>query len=205
LCNLQIKRPWLGVELVDVTPELADSLDLARPEGTLVKKLHPASPLLAAGIQTGDVILAIDGKAVESSQEFGFRVGTAAIGGTRIIDYRRGSQNLVARIKLIAAPETVPRDEATIYGDTPFAGLKIANLSPAVSEQIGLPAEATGVAITNATGARGGFFQQGDIIAFVNGVAVDSVATLRKILQQPQSRWQIGIDRKGQKLRLRLG
>jgi Do/DeqQ family serine protease len=200
-----IKRPWLGVELQDVTPELADSLGLARPEGTLVTKLHPASPLLAAGIRRGDVILAIDGKAIESSQEFGFRVGTAPIGDTRIVDYRRGDQSLVTRIKLIAAPETVPRDQATITGDTPFAGLTVANLSPAVAELASLPAEAAGVAIIAADGAQGGFFQKGDIIAFVNGVAIDNVATLRKILQQPQSRWLIGIDRNGQKLRLRLG
>jgi Do/DeqQ family serine protease len=200
-----IKRPWLGVELQDVTPDLADSLGLARPEGTLVTKLHPASPLLAAGIKRGDVILAIDGKAIESSQEFGFRVGTAPIGDTRIVDYRRGEQNLVTRIKLIAAPETIPRDQSQIAGETPFAGLTVANLSPAVAELASRSADATGVAIIDTEGVPGGFFQKGDIIAIVNGVNIDSVATLRKVLQQPQPRWMIGIDRNGQKLRLRLG
>jgi Do/DeqQ family serine protease len=200
-----IKRPWLGVELQDVTPDLADSLGLARPEGTLVTKLHPASPLLAAGIKRGDVILAIDGKAIESSQEFGFRVGTAPIGDTRIVDYRRGDESLVTRIKLIAAPETVPRDQTKITDETPFSGLTVANLSPAIAELADRPADATGVAIVDAEEVQSGFFQKGDIIVIVNGVNIDNVATLRKVLEQPQSRWSIGIDRGGQKLRLRLG
>ena len=201
-----IRRPWLGVELQDVTPDLAGSLGLARPEGTLVTKLHPASPLLAAGIRRGDVILAIDGKAIESSQEFGFRVGTSPIGDTRIVDYRRGNQNLVTRIKLIAAPESTPRDQSTLSGNTPFTGMTVVNLSPAVADELGLAADALGVVISDAGDAQsGGFFQKGDIISNINGVAVDSVATLRKAMQTPQSRWQIEIDRNGQKLRLRLG
>ena len=201
-----IKRPWLGVELQDVTADLAESLDLARPEGTLVSKLHPKSPLLLAGIRRGDVLLAIDGKAVESSREFGFRIGTAPIGETRIIDYRRGSQNLVARIKLIAAPETVPRDETSLPEGTPFEGVSVANLSPAVAEELGMAADALGVVITKVgDGPATQFFQKGDNIAIVNGVAINSVADLRKLLQKPQPGWIIGLIRNGQKLRLSIG
>jgi Do/DeqQ family serine protease len=201
-----IKRPWMGVELQDVTPDLAESLNLARPEGTLITKLHPKSPLLVAGLRRGDVVLAVDGKAIESSREFGFRIGTAPIGDTRIIDYRRGTQNLVSRIKLIAAPETVSRDELTLQQGSPFEGVTVANLSPAVAEELALSADATGLVVVKpGEGPASQFFQRGDNIAIINGFAITSVADLRKLLQKQQPGWIIGIIRNGQKLRLRLG
>jgi S1-C subfamily serine protease len=49
----RIRRPWLGVQLQDVTADLADSLGLARPEGALIAKLHPSSPLALAGLKPG--------------------------------------------------------------------------------------------------------------------------------------------------------
>ena len=65
----QLKSNYL-VYLEDVTAEIADTLGFARPEGALVEKLHPESPLAAAGMKTGDVILGFDGKPVENAKEF---------------------------------------------------------------------------------------------------------------------------------------
>ena len=200
-----IKRPWLGVELQDVTPDLADSLGLARPEGTLITKLHPQSPLLAAGLRRGDVVIGIDGKSVEGAREFGFRVGTARIGDTRIVEYRRGDKTIESRVRLIAAPETVPRQQTNIKSRSPLQGLVVSNLSPAVSEELGIAAEAIGVVIDNVKeGPAQNFFQKGDILLAVNGVPVDNVASLLAALEGGQRRWSIIINRKGQNLNLQL-
>jgi Do/DeqQ family serine protease len=200
-----IKRPWLGVELQDVTPDLAESLGFARPEGTLINKLHPDSPLLAAGLKRGDVIVAIDDKAVEGSREFGFRVGTAQIGETRIVEYRRGDKTFEARVRLIAAPETVPREETLIDNTSPFAGLVIANLSPAVSEEIGFGADAEGVVALDVKGGPASqLFRKGDVIFEINGVAVSSVADMKAVIKKEERRWAIGVLRGKRKLILRL-
>jgi Do/DeqQ family serine protease len=200
-----IKRPWLGAELQDVTPDIAESLGFARPEGTLINKLHPESPLAAAGLKRGDVILGIDGKTVEGARELGFRVGTAPIGETRIIEYRRGDDTYEARLELIAAPETKPREQTPIKGDTPLAGAVVANLSPAVSEELGLPADSEGLAVISvADGPALRYFQKSDRILGVNGVEVNSVADLRAVLSQPGRRWLFIIDRKGRKIQLQL-
>jgi Do/DeqQ family serine protease len=200
----KVKRPWLGVELQDVTPDVADSLGFARPEGTLVVKLHPASPLLAAGLKRGDVIVAIDGKAVDSAQEFGFRVGTSQIGETRIVEYRRGSESFETRFKLIAAPETVLRDESVLDALTPLAGLTVANLSPAVAEEVGLTANATGVvAISIKPGAPAELFKRGDVVFAVNGVAIATVADLKTALASRQRRWTVSVLRGNRKLLLK--
>jgi Do/DeqQ family serine protease len=200
----KIKRPWLGVELQDVTPDVAESLGFARPEGTLIVKLHPASPLLAAGLKRGDVIVAIDGKPVESAQEFGFRVGTAQIGETRIVEYRRGPDSFESRFRLIAAPETVARDESALDRRSPLGGLTVANLSPAVAEEVGLAAEKTGVvAMAAEAGSPAQLFKKGDVILEVNGKAISTVADLKLALAERQSRWSIGVERGARKLVLK--
>ena len=200
----KIRRPWLGVELQDVTPDVAESLGFARPEGTLIVKLHPASPLLAAGLRRGDVVVAIDGRPVESAQEFGFRVGTAQIGETRIVEYRRGDKSFETRMRLIAAPETVAREESALDARSPLSGLTVANLSPAVAEEVGLSAETLGVvAVDVKAGSPAELFKKGDVIAAVNGEAIDSVATLKTALAERQRRWTIGVVRGTRKLVLR--
>jgi Do/DeqQ family serine protease len=201
----KIKRPWLGVDLQDVTAELAESLGLARPEGTLILNLHPQSPLLAAGLKRGDVVLSIDDKAVESSQEFGFRVGTAQIGDTRIIEYRRGEKTFETSMKLVAAPETTPRQETLIDTPSPFAGLVVANLSPAVAEEIDAGVDAVGVvALEVKADPAARIFQKGDLILGVNGKDVASVSDLMTLVAERQSRWVIAIQRGKRKLVLRL-
>ncbi len=200
----KVRRPWLGVELQDVTPDVAEGLGFARPEGTLIVKLHPASPLLAAGLKRGDVVVAIDGKPVDSSQEFGFRVGTAQIGETRIVEYRRGDESFETRMKLIAAPETVARDQSDIGSSTPLAGLTVANLSPAVAEEVGLSAETTGVvAMAVKAGSPAELFKKGDVISEVNGAAIENVAALKVALAERQRRWTIGVKRGTRKLVLK--
>ena len=201
--NSKIKRPWLGVELQDVTQDLADGLGLARPEGTLITKLNLQSPLLLAGLQRGDVIIGIDGKPVEGAREFGFRVGTARIGETRIIEYRRGEKTFETRVRLIAAPETVPRQRTTLKSFSPLQGMTIGNLSPAVTEELGLPTDLTGIVVEDiAKGPTQRLFQNGDVILAVNGTPTPDVKSLLPLLDEQQRRWDIVISRKGQVLRL---
>jgi Do/DeqQ family serine protease len=203
--STKVKRPWLGGDFQDVTADVAESLGMARPEGTLIVKLHPDSPLIAAGLKRGDVILGIDGKAVENSREFGFRVGTAQIGETRIVEYRRGDENFETRVKLVAAPETVSRDETLIESQTPFAGLVIANLSPAVAEEIGFTPDAKGVVALEAKGGPAArLFRRGDVILAINGAEMTSVADVKAATAEPQGRWQITVLRGNQKITLRF-
>ncbi len=201
--NSKIKRPWLGGEFQDVTPDLADSLGLARPEGTLIAKIHPQSPLLNAGLKRGDVIIGIDGKPVEGAREFGFRVGTARIGETRIIEYRRGEKTFETRLRLIAAPETVPRERTTLKSFSPLQGLIVSNLSPAVAEELNMAAELTGVVIEEIPdGQAQRLFQSGDILLNINGIAITDIKSVLPTLEVQQRRWNIVISRKGQVLRL---
>ena len=199
-----IQRPWIGAELQDVTPDIAESLGFARPEGALVADLHPDSPLINAGVQRGDVIVAIDGKAVETAKQLNYRVATAQVGQQAIIEYRRKGATREVPVTLITAPETTERATTTLGGQSPMTGLVVANLSPAVADELGLDSGATGVAVTDVTGPAQRFFRKGDIVEQVNGVEIDSVATLQATLDQADGGWSIAINRGGRTLSLRI-
>ncbi len=201
----KVRRPWLGAEVQNVNQELADSLGLARPEGALIVSVHPASPLVRAGIKRGDVVLAIEGKPIENAAEIGYRVGTLPIGSVQIIEYQRGGKRTETRIKLIAAPEIPPRQETLIGGNNPLAGMVAANLSPAVADELGLTATAKGVAVLAIKpGPATRFLRKGDIILEVNGVLVESVGTLNEALSSADGFWRISLERGGKLLKLRV-
>ena len=201
-----IQRPWLGGEFQNVTPDIAESLGFARPEGVLVANLSPQSPLASAGLKRGDVIMAFDGKALDNAQGLNYMLGTSRVGDSKLIEYRRGDASLQATIKLVAAPETVAREQTEITGKNPFAGLVVANLSPAVADELNLPAEATGVVVLQVKdGPAAQWMQKGDILREVNGVKIDKVASLNTVINQSPRRWVIGFERAGQMIYLRLG
>ncbi len=202
----KIVRPWMGAGFQDVTQDIADSLGFARPEGALIVELHPQSPLAVAGLQRGDVVLAMDGKLIDNAQELSYLIATSKLGDRKLIEYRRGSASRQTSITLIAAPETTQRSETNITGQTPMAGLVVANLSPAVADELGLPADSTGVvAVDVKDGPAQQFFRKGDIILDVNGQKIDTTETLRSALQQSSRRWMISFMRGGRKAYLRLG
>lgn len=202
----ELQRPWIGADLQDVTAEIAETLGFARPEGALVAGLHPQSPLVAGGLLPGDVILAIDGKPVENARELLYRVATARIGSSAIIEYQRGALRNETRVDLVAAPETTAREETLLRGKSPFSGLVVANLSPAVAEELGLPSQATGVV---AAEIRGGparrIFRKGDVILEVNGIAINTVANLSEAVNTAEGYWQFSVNRNGRVIRMQIG
>lgn len=202
----KIVRPWFGGEFQNVSQDIADSLGLARPEGVLIVSLDPDSPLAQSGMKRGDVIMAMDGKSLDNAQELNYLLGVSKIGDAKLIEYRRGNETKQVSVKLVAAPETVQREETSITGQTPLSGVVVANLSPAVADELSLDSSLHGVVITDVKqGPAQQFLTKGDIIREVNGVAIDTVDSLRRVLQKPSRGWLIGFERGGQKVYLRLG
>jgi Do/DeqQ family serine protease len=202
----KIKRPWLGGSFQNVTAEIADSLGFARPEGALVVALHPQSPLATAGLRRGDVITAIDDKIVENASELGYRAATARLGQSQIVEYHRGQKTYEAQVRMIAAPEVPPRNETNVRGNTPLAGAVVANLSPAVADELDLSIDAKGVVVTSVKdGAAIRFLRKGDVLVRINGFAIKDVDGLRGFLSEQQDYWDIELLRAGKALQLRLG
>jgi len=205
----KIVRPWLGASAQAVTADLAANLDLKRPEGVLISGLHPQGPARRAGLRVGDIVTRIDGREIYDPEALRFRIATLPVGGTaRLEVLRRGGQRTTVTLPLEAPPEIPPRNETTLRGNHPMAGATVANLSPALADELAMSTDATGVIVLKAgrgsVAARLGL-RPHDVILSINGTDVDSVSTLRKLLDRGSDRWQIALRRGDKVLSLVVG
>ncbi len=198
----RVKRPWLGVSLQNVTPELAESFRLPRPRGALITGLRPKGPLARAGLRTGDVIVEVDGKPVQSPQELRYRIATKALGGRAMLGYFRNGRKNAAAMPLMEAPEIPPRNISKLVGPHPLSGITVANLSPALVEEIGFKGRANGVIVLSPGrgAARFNNIRSGDIIVELEGTRIHRVDDLRRMLRRQRNRWNIVIIRNGERI-----
>ncbi len=202
-----VRRPWLGARLQAVTPEIAETLGLPRPSGALVTNIAPNSPAAKAGMKVSDLIVSIDGQNVDDPNGFDYRFATRPLGGTAQVDVRR--QNVVIKLKvpLEVAPDT-GRDEIELKSRSPFQGARVANISPALADELRLDSNVEGVVVTavadNALASNVGF-QKGDIITAVNGKTIAKTSDLEQATSEPARLWRITIIRGGQRINVTLG
>ena len=201
-----VKRPWLGARLQVVTPEIADTLGLARPTGALVVKVVPGSPAARGGLKLSDLIISVDGQTVDDPNAFGYRFATRPIGGKVDIEVQRSGKVVKLAIPLEEAPDT-NRNEIVITSRSPFQGARVANISPAVADELRLDND-DGVVITeladDGTAANVGF-KKGDVILAVNGVKINDTEELQRVTRERSRLWRITVMRSGQQIQVTLG
>jgi Do/DeqQ family serine protease len=202
-----VRRPWLGAKLQAVTPEIAETLGLQRPAGALVTNVTPNSPAAKAGMKVSDLIVSIDGQSVDDPNGFDYRFATRPLGGTAEVDVRR--QNVVIKLKvpLEVAPDT-GRDEIELKSRSPFQGARVANISPALADEMRIDSNVEGVVVVsvedNALASSVGF-QKGDIITAVNGKAIKKTSDLEQATSESARLWRITIIRGGRRINVTLG
>jgi Do/DeqQ family serine protease len=202
-----VRRPWLGAKLQAVTPEIAEGLGLKRPAGALVASVTPKSPAARAGLKTGDLLVAVDGQPVDDPNAFDYRFATKPLGGQAQLGIVRSGRESRLGVGLESAPET-PRNEVVIQSRSPFLGAKVANLSPALAEELRLDSAAEGVAVVavaDGSVAQSIGFQKGDVVLTVNSEAIAKTADLQRVAAQPTRLWRITILRGGQQLSVVFG
>jgi len=202
-----VRRPWLGAKLQNVTPDIAESLGLKRPVGALVATVTEKSPAARAGLKTGDLIVAVDGQTVDDHNAFDYRFATKPLGGSAQLGVVRAGRETKLAIALETAPET-PREEVVIQARSPFMGVKIANISPALADEMRLEASAEGVVVLDV--AQGSLaqslgFQRGDVIAQVNDEKIARTRDLDRVSKERQRAWRITIVRGGQSISVTFG
>lgn len=197
-----VARPWLGATLQVITPDIAESLGLQRPVGALVAGVVPDGPAAQAGLMPGDVIVAIDGQPVDDPNSFDYRFATKPLGGRAQLRLLRRGKEVTASVELRGAPE-IPREEITIRSRSPFAGATVANLSPALAEELQIEGADSGVVILEvepgSPADRLGF-RRGDVIVDVNGDTVNNTRALARATSSPSATWRIRIRRGGQQI-----
>jgi serine protease Do len=187
----KVTRAWLGVQVQAVTAGIAESLGMKNASGALVDEAKPDTPAAKAGIQAGDVITAVNGKAVKDSRTLAREISVMSPNSSVKLDILRKGEPKSIDVTLAAMPNQPERqanagdenDNSAMPG-APHLGLSVA---PA-AEVAG--AGQKGVVITgvdpDGPGAEHGL-KAGDVILDVAGNSVSSVRDLRKALSQAKS------------------
>jgi serine protease Do len=195
-----IMRPWLGLFGQSVTADLAEGVGLDKPRGVIVSQIYPGGPADRAGLKLGDVIVAVDGRPVHDMDALEFRIATGELGGTASLEVWRKRASLSLTVPLAVAPETPPRNITQLRERHPLAGATVANLSPALAEELELNGAWHGIIVTEI--ARGSpaqrfGFRPGDIIVTINQQEVTEVRELEQTLVQASGRWSVTFSRDG--------
>ncbi|HEU5274959.1 MAG TPA: DegQ family serine endoprotease [Xanthobacteraceae bacterium] len=202
-----VRRPWLGAKLQGVTPEIAEGLGLKRPSGALVASITPKSPAARAGLKTGDLIVAVDGQSVDDPNAFDYRFATKPLGGKAEVRLVRGGRDMQLAVALETAPEN-PRNEIVVRARSPLLGATVADLSPALADELRLDSSAEGVVVlelADGSVAQSLGFRKGDVVRTVNDAAIATTADLQRALARPSRLWRLTILRGGQEISVMLG
>jgi len=188
----KVVRPWFGASTQNLDVELAESLGLRLPEGVLIKNIYPESPADDAGLRTGDVVVTVDNIKVKDSESMKFRIATHNIGEKVNFGIIRNGEEFNIPVKMEPPSAIPPRNDTLLKGQHPISGATVANLSPALAEELGIN-NYKGIIVleVQAHDTARRFTKPGDIIISVNGEEPRSIGHLEEMLEEPRRSWRI--------------
>jgi serine protease Do len=183
----RVTRGRIGVQIDQVTKEVAESIGLGKPRGALVRGVETGAPADKAGVEAGDIIIKFDGKPVDKSSDLPRMVGSTKPGTKSTLTvFRRGAtKDLSVTIAEIEADKPVkksadkpakPKESSAVQ----VLGLTVSDLTDAVKKELGSKGGVQVDSVADAA-ARAGL-REGDVIMTVANVSVGSVKELEAVL-----------------------
>jgi serine protease Do len=179
-----VSRGWIGVQIQPVTADIADSLGLKKAEGALVAEPQSNGPAAKAGIESGDVITAVNGETVKDARELARTIGGLAPGNAvKLNVLHKGADKVVQLPNTLEAKadndDSGNGGGATRGTDVPKLGLTLAPANSVAG------AGKDGVVVTevdpkSAAAERG--FKEGDVILEVAGKSVANAGDVREAI-----------------------
>jgi serine protease Do len=182
----RVTRGFLGVQVQQVTPELAQSFGLDQPRGALVAFVQPNSPGDQAGIQKGDVIVEFNGRKIVDMHELPRLVANTAPGSEAGVKLVRKKQERTVRVSVGDMPEE-PRQSSAGEPSGGELGLAVQELTPEIARQLSLP-DTPGMVVADVE--EGGpadevGMRRGDLILEVNRQKVTNIQDFQAALGHP--------------------
>jgi serine protease Do len=189
----KVAHSRLGVEVQTLDQSLADSFKMKSPNGALVAKVMPDSAAANAGVKVGDVILKFNGDAIVDAGQLSAHVGATAPGEKASLEIWRDGKTLTLTATIGNAAQLASADESTSASAPARLGLALRPLNQEERQQSGVSG---GLLVEDAEGrAAEAGIQPGDVVLSVDGTPVQSVAQLRKMVQEHQNQIALLIQR----------
>lgn len=203
----QVTRGYLGVTIQEVSPAIAKAIGLDGPRGAMVSDVTPNSPAQRAGLQSGDVITALNGKPVEDRNQL--RMDISMMGTNQPVKlqvFRNGATlNLNAETAEMPGKPVEHASAETGSSHSALDGVSIENLNPEMAQEAGVAPGTTGVVVTEvdpASAAASSGLREGDVIQEVNHSKVTNSSDFASALQKSKGDSLLLVNRKGNKLYL---
>ena len=200
----ELVRPWLGARLQPVDNDLAQALGLDRPRGALVNEVYPQAAAEEAGLQRGDIVLAVDGRDVNDESGARFRLATRAAGEEAEFTVLREDEEIRLEVPVVAAPGEADPAPLEVSGRNPFSGVSLVEMSPAFNERVGIDPFLDGVIVSSvdrrSIAARFGF-RPGDLVVEMMGESVRDLDDIADLLDRNDGEriWPVVIERRGRR------
>ncbi len=195
----KVVRGWMGVAIQEITPALAKSFKLPdQRKGVLISDVNEHGPSHAAGIKRGDVVVAFNGKEVQTVSQLRNLVARTVVGkDAQVKVVREGKEQTIAvkvaerpSDEVLAKKEPGPPKESGEQikpPDNVLASLRVQVLDQAMMSQLNIPAKTSGVVITSVEPggqAEAAGLQRGDVIQEVNHESVKTLGEYQKAAEK---------------------
>jgi len=191
-----VARGWMGVEIQSITPEMATSMGMKEPKGAIIASVVPDGPAAKAGLRQGDVVMAINGKAVEDSRDLSRRVASLVAGTSATLTVNRDGkvQEITTRIaprkeeKVASAGGAAPGVPTASTAEAMGLGLSL--VTPEARRAYNLDDNQQGVLITKVdpeSDAADKGLQPGDVVMSVSNRSVRTPQDVQKTIAEAQS------------------
>ncbi len=203
----ELPKPWAGINGQEVTQEIAEVVGLDRPRGFLVNLVDPRSGFRDAGIEAGDVLLAVDGHAIHTRSDLIYRMLLGGPEKEAQVTVLRDGDEMRREVPLMLPP-LEPEPDSLRFGQLsgPFSGAEVANASPALAVEMGVPSVGVeGVIVRRVGGRAARWLRPGDLVRSVDGNRIRTVPELAEAIRLAGQRVAVIIERDGRRLSAEFG
>jgi serine protease Do len=200
----KVNRAYLGIMVQDITPGISKAMNLKDMKGVLVGDVTPSGPASRSGVQRGDVILEVNGKPMEDSRELRNSISMMNPDSTVKLKILRNGNPTDVSVKLGDLPSD--KEQAKTEGgssDKALDGVTVENLDAQSARQLGLPAAATGVVVTDinpTSSLASAGLRRGDVIQEVNHQPVRNVTQFEEAMRKAGDHPLLLVNRQGSTL-----
>jgi serine protease Do len=184
----RVRRGEIGINAQTITPTLAKGLGLSRDWGVVLGDVTPGGPAARAGLQAGDLVVEMNGKAMENGRQLDVNLYRTEPGETVVLEVERGDRRFAATVQVVERQDMTPHFESLAdprNNLVPKLGVLALDLTPDLVPRLPWLRQSSGVLVA-ARAADAPFtsegLEPGDVVLSVNREATPTLAALRDAL-----------------------